>query len=435
MDSTAETTRGTYRAGRFGPEIRSDCLVTLELRHQGGLAIEVRSKVESLYGDSIREQAAFEMQRLGIEHAKVLIEDAGALPFAIAARIEAAALRAGVKAVDAPPGMPRPPAAGEPERDRLRRSRLYVPGNEPRYFVNAALYQPDAIILDLEDSVHYAEKDAARIMVRNALASLPFQGESRGGQHIHCERMVRINQLPLGLKDLHQIVPVEPDVILVPKAETPEQVLEVDARIADIQSGLGRSRALWLMPIIESAVGVENAYAIARASKRICSIAIGLEDYTADLGAVKTTGGAESLYARARIVNAAHAAGVQVSDSAHTELADMSGLLEWAQASRGLGFDGMGCVHPLQIEPIHKAFSPQEDEIVKALRIVRAYAAAQERGLGVVSLGSKMIDAPVVTRALLLFWIWRPRLSDDAIETVEIDLSRKSKTGFKIGGV
>ena len=156
------------------------------------------------------------------------------------------------------------------------------------------------------------------------------------------------------------------------------------------------------MPILESALGIENAFAIATASDRIAALTIGLEDYTADLGVVKTATGNESLYARQRVVNAAHAAHIQAIDSVFGDVADMDGLLRWGEASRAMGFEGMGCIHPMQIEVIHRAFAPSQAELEKALRIVAAFEDAQSKGLGVVSLGSKMIDAPVVNRAVKL---------------------------------
>lgn len=275
----------------------------------------------------------------------------------------------------------------------MRRSRLYLPGSEPKYFINAALHGPDAIILDLEDSVHPAEKDAARLLVRNALRAVDFGS---------CERMVRINQLPLGLEDLDEIVPEWPDLILIPKVEEARQVVEVDQRIAEIQSRHHIDRPLWLMPILESALGVENAFAIALASPRNVALTIGLEDYTADLGVVKTASGEESLFARRRLVNAARAASLQAIDSVYGDVGDMDGLLAWGRRARSMGFEGMGCVHPLQIAVIHQAFAPSEQEIERALKIVSAYEEAQCRGLAVVSLGSKMIDPPVVNRALKL---------------------------------
>ena len=379
-------------SGHSGAEIRSDLHVHVELRETGGVEIQLQSRVQPYYGDSIRRQSEEVLEALGVRHAVVHIKDEGALPFVIAARIEAAVRRAGLG--DGTRVLPdRIPLPEPSARDRLRRSRLYIPGSEPKYFINAGLHASDCVILDLEDSVHANEKDAARVLVRNALRAVDF---------LHCERMVRINQLPLGLKDLEEIVPESPDLILIPKVEKPDQVSEVSRRTAEIQSDYGITRAIWLMPILESALGIENAYAIATASDRIVALTIGLEDYTADLGVVKTSAGSESLYARQRLVNAAHAAGVQAIDSVFGDVADMDGLREWGLNSRAMGFEGMGCVHPLQVPVVHEAFAPSATEVEKARKIVTAYNDAQEKGLGVVSLGSKMIDRPVVERALKL---------------------------------
>ncbi|HKD84812.1 MAG TPA: aldolase/citrate lyase family protein [Terriglobales bacterium] len=387
---TSMTQRG--EAGRAGGDVRSDLHVTAEARTSGGIEIELRSRVDLYYGESIRRQALDVVGALGVEHAHVTIVDEGALPFVIAARVEAAVRRSGLgqdkSALPEAVVLPAPSA-----KDRLRRSRLYLPGNEPKYFINAGLHGPDAVILDLEDSVHFAEKDAARLLVRNALRAVDFGA---------AERMVRINQLPLGLADLEEIVPQAPDLILIPKVETAEQVSDVVGAVESIFKRARMTRPIWLMPILESALGIENAFPIAKASDRIAAITIGLEDYTADLGVAKTPGGAESLYARMRVANAAHAAHVQAIDSVYGDVADSEGLLRWGEASRAMGFEGMGCIHPIQIEIIHRAFAPTMWELEKAQRIVAAYEEAQARGLGVVSLGSKMIDAPVVQRALKL---------------------------------
>jgi len=379
-------------AGHSGAEVRSDLHVRIEPREHGGIKIELESRVEPYYGTAIRRQAEEVLEALGVRHALIQIQDEGALPFVIAARIEAAARRAGLGAGTRV--LPDRLALPEPSaRDRVRRSRLYIPGSEPKYFINAALHGADGAILDLEDSVHASEKDAARLLVRNALRAVDF---------VDCERMVRINQLPLGLEDLDEIVTESPDLILIPKVENPQQVIDADHRIAEIKADYGITRPIWLMPILESALGIENAFAIAKASEQIAALTIGLEDYTADLGVVKTAHGSESLYARQRVVNAARATGVQAIDSVFGDVGDMEGLRVWALNSRALGFEGMGCVHPTQIAVIHEAFAPSSVEIDRAQRIVAAYNEAQQKGLGVVSLGSKMIDPPVVHRALKL---------------------------------
>jgi citrate lyase subunit beta/citryl-CoA lyase len=256
--------------------------------------------------------------------------------------------------------------------------------------INAGLHRPDGVILDLEDSVHPDQKEAARYLVRNALRSIDFGG---------AERMVRVNQGEMGLEDLDVVVPEAPDLILLPKVETAEEVNAAADRVASLREDHGVESPVWLMPILESALGVENAFAIASASETVAALTIGLEDYTADMGVVKTPGGEESSWARSRLVNAARAAGVQAIDSVFGDVADAEGLLAWGQRARSMGFVGMGCIHPRQIRVIHEAFAPSQVELKKALRIVEAFEDAQAKGLGVVSLGSKMIDRPVVLRA------------------------------------
>ena len=387
-----QVSKSRGEAGPLGDDVRSDLHVAVEIVDSGGTQVEIRSKVGAMYGDSIRESAEAVLGALGVRDARVQIDDQGGLPFTVAARIEAAARRAGAGAHSK--GDPRPERAvvreGPTARDRLRRSRLYLPGNQPKLMVNAGLHHPDGVILDLEDSVHPDEKDAARLVVRNALRCLDFMG---------AERMVRINQLPLGFEDLKAVVPEGPDLILIPKVEDAQQVADVDERIRGVRANDGDGHAIWLMPILESALGIENAFEVALAAETVVALTIGLEDYTADLGVVKTQAGAESLYARTRLVNAARAAGVQAIDSVYGDVGNVEGLREWALRSRALGFEGMGCIHPRQIEPIHEAFAPTPEEIDKALKIVAAFDDAQAKGLGVVRLGTRMIDPPVVLRA------------------------------------
>ena len=246
------------------------------------------------------------------------------------------------------------------------------------------------IILDLEDSVSPAEKDAAQLMVRNALRSVNFYG---------AERMVRINQLPRGLEDLKYIVPHNVHVILIPKCESAEQIEQVESEIELLKFENQIERDIYFMPIIESALGVIKSYEIASASKLNCALAVGLEDYTADIGVERTLEGRESYVARSMVVNAAKAAGIQPIDTVFSDVGDMEGLRESVIEAKGLGFEGKGCIHPRQIKVINDSFAPTGKEIEKAKRIVVAFENAEKKGLGVVSLGSKMIDAPVVKRA------------------------------------
>lgn len=378
-------------AGRAGTGVRSDCRVVIELRDEGGVSVELSSKVDVLYGRSIRALATDLCTHFDLSHAVVTIDDSGALPYVIAARFETAVRR--LRETDVPPFLPperkgiRRPGA----RDRFRRSRLYLPGNDPKLAINAGIHGADGIILDLEDSVPPAEKDAARLLVRNTLREVDF-GDA--------ERMVRINQSTMGMLDLDAVIPQRPDLILIPKVETPPDVLAVQEHINDIREREGIAEDVYLMPIIESAKGAVNASAIAAASPLVVALAIGLEDYTADIGAERTLEGRESFWMRGAVLNAARAAGVQAIDTVFSDVGDMEALLTSVHEAKALGFDGKGCIHPRQIAVVHRGFAPTDTEIGKATRIVRAFDDAERRGLGVVSLGSKMIDPPVVKRAL-----------------------------------
>ena len=200
--------------------------------------------------------------------------------------------------------------------------------------INAGIHKPDGVILDLEDAVAHDKKQEARFLVRNALRQLDFYG---------AERMVRINQVPAGLDDLAFIVPHNVNLILVPKCEHAEQVLQVNERIEAIKEKFAVKGNVWLMPIIESALGVINAYDIAMVAENVVSLAIGLEDYTADLGTSRTNEGTESFFARSRVVVACRAAGIQPIDSVFSDVSDMEALKENVLRSKALGFDGMGC--------------------------------------------------------------------------------------------
>lgn len=405
----------TGQAGRKGEGVRSDCWISVEPRSDGGVSVALESKVEALYGRAIIETVERGLAALGVEHAAVEVEDAGALPFVIAARLEAAVKRALPETTAEFLPKVAPSTTYGTTRERLRRSRLYLPGDQAKLMINAGLHGPDGVILDLEDSVAPSEKDAARFMVRNALLTVDFHG---------AERMVRINQLPRGLDDLDHVVPCNPHVILIPKCEGPDQVLAVDERVKAILSERGIEATVFFMPIVESALGSLRAYEIAAASENVVALTIGLEDYTADIGARRTNEGRESFWARSQVVNAARAAGVQPIDTVFSDVSDMDGLLSSVLEAKALGFDGKGCIHPRQIEVIHRGFTPSDGEVEKAKRIVVAFERAEAQGLGVVSLGSKMIDPPVVKRALrtvklaiasgVLLEDWREGGGDDA---------------------
>ncbi len=378
-------------AGNKGPKVKNDCHITLELGKTGGLKIQIDSKVGVYYGGSIEKLCKDVLRHFGIKNATLVIEDAGAYDFVIAARIEACVRQ--LKKIDKP-YLPKflPENHYASSADRMRFSRLYIPGNSPGMMLNAGIYGAHGIILDLEDAVAPPKKDEARLLVRNALRQVNFYG---------AERMVRINQLPRGLDDLEEIIPHNVHVVLLPKCESREQIQEVNKKIASIQKRNKLKGEIYLMPIIESALGVIRAYEIASAADNVVAVAIGLEDYSADLGVQRTKEGFESQHARNCQVTACRAAGVQAIDSVFSDFQDEEGLRKTVLRAKSLGFEGIGCIHPNQIKPIHESFAPQEEEIAKAKAIVRVFEKAKESGLGVVALGSKMIDAPVVKRAVL----------------------------------
>ena len=377
------------QAGSLGPKTRSDCEVTIELTQSGGIEIDLKSKVDILFGNSIRELILDEMKFFGIENAKITMVDKGALDFVIAARIETAVKMLMdtdkeylLDIIDA--------NKNATTKEQFRFSRLYLPGNTPSMMLNAGVHNPNGVILDLEDAVAPDKKHEARFIVRNALRSVNFYG---------AERMVRINQGKLGLEDLHFVVSHNVNLLLIPKCESAEEIKNIDAEIEKIRKDKGFDYPIWYMPIIESALGVEKAFEIATASPNVCSMAIGLEDFTADLGVSRTNEATESFYARTRMVNACKAAGIQPIDSVFSDVSDMEALAVNVKTSKSLGFEGMGCIHPRQIPVIMQNFAPEEAQIEKAKKIVKAFIEAKAKGLGVVSLGTKMIDAPVVKRA------------------------------------
>jgi citrate lyase subunit beta / citryl-CoA lyase len=376
-------------SGNSGPKVRSDCEMILELRDEGGIIFDLKSKVEVLYGESIKKQCTEILNFFGIRDAFLRIDDSGALSFVIAARLESAIKKVADTALDYLPDLLEENKYST-SSDRFRFSRLYIPGNTPSMMINAGLHSADGIILDLEDSVSPEKKDEARILVRNALRQINFNG---------AERMVRINQGERGMKDLEVIVPHYVNLILIPKCEDAITVRNIENMVSEIKANTGLNNPVYLMPIIETALGVEMSFEIAKSAASVVAIAVGLEDLTADMGVPRTVEGKETFYARTRIVNAAKAAGIQPIDSVFSDLSDMEALHQNVLSSKALGFEGMGCIHPRQIPVIRQGFAPGPEEIEKSKKIVMAFENASSKGLGVVALGSKMIDLPVVARA------------------------------------
>lgn len=275
----------------------------------------------------------------------------------------------------------------------MLRSMLFLPGNTPNMLINGNCLGADAVIFDLEDAVAPAEKDSARILVRNTLRYMDFSG---------CQRIVRINcvETPYWQEDLKAVLPWKPELILLPKAGSAADIHKADAYMTALEEKEGMEpNTVGLMPLIETAMGVENAFSIAASCKRVKALFLGAEDLTADLQCRRTKEGQEILYARTRLVVAARAAGIDVYDTPFTDVNDDEGIRTDAEFARGLGFTGKASISPRHVEVINQVFSPSEKEVDYAYEVMAAITEAKKQGKGAVSLHGKMIDAPIVARA------------------------------------
>ena len=275
----------------------------------------------------------------------------------------------------------------------MRRSMLFLPGNNPNMLINASCLGADAVIFDLEDAVSPAEKDAARILVRNTMRYMDLEG---------CEVIVRINSVDTEFwkADIDAILPQKPNLILLPKAASPKDALKADEYMTQVEKKLGfKEGTVGLMPLIETAAGVENAYAIASCCDRVEALFLGAEDLTADLQCKRTKEGREIEYARTRLVVAARAAGIEVYDTPFTDVNDDEGIVADATLAKSLGFTGKASISPRHVDVINCVFSPTEADINYAYEVMDAISRAKEQGKGAIALHGKMIDAPIVARA------------------------------------
>ncbi|MBI9094935.1 MAG: citrate (pro-3S)-lyase subunit beta [Sphaerochaeta sp.] len=278
-------------------------------------------------------------------------------------------------------------------QEKLRRTMMFVPGNNPGMIKDAYIYNCDCIMFDLEDSVSYAQKDAARSLVFHALTTIDYGDK---------ELVVRVNALntSIGIDDLEAMVRARIDVIRLPKTETAQDIVFCEEQIERIEKTIGMPVGTTkMMAAIESAEGVLNAPAIAKASKRLIGIALGAEDYVTDLKTSRSPEGIELLFARSMILQAARSAGISALDTVFSDVNDEEGLIVETKHIKQLGFDGKSVINPRQIQPIIDIFTPTPKEIQKAKAVMEAIAEANRRGSGVISLNGKMIDRPIVLRA------------------------------------
>jgi citrate lyase subunit beta/citryl-CoA lyase len=350
------------QAGHHGPTIRNDCHVTIDPSSSG---IHIESTVASLYGDRIEACAKDALNELGLRDVGVTILDSGALDFCIRARIEAAALPLAGRRLAVP-------LKQVPVVPRARRTRLYLPGNTPKFFANAGLHGADSLIFDLEDSVPLSEKHEARALVRHAAATLDLGC---------CEIMSRPNRGEEGELDLEAIRGCGVETLLVPKVTG-----------ADELDVFGDE---WtLVPLIEDPLGMERAFEIA-SHDQVSAMALGVEDYCTAMQASRT----ETLvraFAYLRLVNACRAAGKSPLGSVYADIDDLEGFEKEVRWLAGLGLEGVGCLHPKQVAVAARALRPTAEVQAWAEKIL---AASSEQD-GAQSVDGQMVDAPIVARAL-----------------------------------
>lgn len=279
------------------------------------------------------------------------------------------------------------------KKERLRRTMMFVPGNNPAMIKDAGIYGADSIMFDLEDAVSMTEKDAARMLVFQALQTVDY-GET--------ELVVRINDLhsDFGRADIFAVVKAGVDVIRLPKTEFAKDIEEVESVIEEAEKYFGIPVGTTLMmAAIEGAAGVLNAPAIAKASNRLIGIAIGAEDYVTNMKTKRYPDGKELFFARSMIVHAARAAGISAFDTVYSDTDNIEGFLDEVRLIHQLGFDGKSCINPRQIPLVNSVYQPTVKEMTNALNVVAAIEEAKEKGSGVISLNGKMIDKPIVERA------------------------------------
>ncbi|HHR3330581.1 TPA: citrate (pro-3S)-lyase subunit beta [Streptococcus pyogenes] len=276
--------------------------------------------------------------------------------------------------------------------ERLRRTMMFVPGANAAMLRDAPLFGADSVMFDLEDSVSLKEKDTSRALVHFALKTFDYSS---------VETVVRVNGLDsCGALDIEAVVLAGVNVIRLPKTETAQDIVDVEAVIERVEreNGIevGRTR---MMAAIESAEGVLNARDIAKASKRLIGIALGAEDYVTNMKTRRYPDGQELFFARSMILHAARAAGIAAIDTVYSDVNNTEGFQNEVRMIKQLGFDGKSVINPRQIPLVNEIYTPTEKEIDHAKQVIWAIREAESKGSGVISLNGKMVDKPIVERA------------------------------------
>lgn len=276
--------------------------------------------------------------------------------------------------------------------ERLRRTMMFVPGANAAMLRDAPLYGADSIMFDLQDAVSLKEKDSARVLVHSALKTFDYG---------NIEIVVRINALDAGgAEDIEAMVLAGVDVIRLPKTETAQDIIDVEAVITEVEQQndipVGTTK---MMAAIESAEGVLNAPAIAKSSTRLIGIALGAEDYVTNMKTRRHPDGQELFFARSMILHAARAAGIAAIDTVYSDVDNTEGFEAEVRLIKQLGFDGKSVINPRQIPLVNTIYAPTEKEIQNAKEVIWGIREAEAKGSGVISVNGKMVDKPIVERA------------------------------------
>lgn len=269
---------------------------------------------------------------------------------------------------------------------------MFVPGNSPKMINAADIYGADSLMFDIEDSIAITEKDTARILVAHALRALKFNSET----------VVRINhptQTPFGMDDLKVILPAKPNMIRLPKVEDISEIELVAEEIAKVERAQGWAEGtINIIGAIESVKGLYNVREMCK-HPRMVAVALGAEDFIANIKTQRTKTGIELYYCRQQILMAARDAEIQCFDTVFSDIRDHAGFINEVTNSRDMGFDGKSCIHPQQITEVHRLYTPTDIAITKALKVLDAYAESLKNNKGVLNVDGKMIDGPIVVRA------------------------------------
>ena len=276
---------------------------------------------------------------------------------------------------------------------RARRALLYTPGDDRHKIEKAATLGVDCVCMDMEDGVASNRKAEARAQISAALLEINFSGT---------ERLVRINAFGSGLEqdDLSTVLTSHPDGIVIPKVSSADPLKWVSGRIAEVERQHGwPSGGIYMIAIVESALGIVHLAQIASADARLQALVFGAEDLAGDIGARRTAEAWEVFYARSALVTHAAAYDLQAIDMVYVDFHDPVGLRREAEFGAQMGFSGKQIIHPNQVAPVQAAFTPSDEAILQAQRIIQAARENEQAGRGAFAMGGKMVDAPIIKEA------------------------------------